>query len=323
MPSSRATLFAGLAVASLLAAGRADAQQQALGFHVERLYPSAPGAGWVAMDALDMHGGLGGVAAVTAAYAHDPLRVKMGGSDHLTVVSSQAFVEFGFAATYERWRFHFAMDAPLVGRGTSGTAGAYTFAAPDVRQRSHPDALSDARIGLDVRLVGEEESRFRLGAGAQLFVPNGDRSDYVTDGSYRAMGRALVAGDVGAFSYAGHVGIHVRPLDDSPTPGSPQGSEMLFGAAGGARFLLGERRSTALVVGPEIYGATAFRSFFEGNGTALDGLLSGRLEGTGHVGPQLRLKVGTGVGLNQHFGAPEWRFVVSIETFGHATDPRR
>ena len=43
---------------------------------------------------------------------------------------------------------------------------------------SHPDTLSDARIGVDVRIVGGPHGRFRFGAGAQLFVPNGDRADY-------------------------------------------------------------------------------------------------------------------------------------------------
>jgi hypothetical protein len=157
--------------------------------------------------------------------------------------------------------------------------------------------------------------------GAQLFVPNGNRfytdvngnshANYDTDGTYRAMGRVLVAGDAGMFTYAGHVGVHVRPLDDSPAPGSPQGSELLFGAAAGAKVpVLGNH---SIVVGPEIYGATAFGAFMQSTGTALEALLTGRLEGTAGDGPQLRFKLGTGAGLNPHFGAPEWRLVFGVE----------
>jgi hypothetical protein len=44
------------------------------------------------------------------------------------------------------------------------------------------------------------------------------------------------------------------------------------------------------------------------------------LEGIANDGPQLRIKVGAGAGLNQHFGAPEWRLIFAIEVFDHNTD---
>jgi hypothetical protein len=299
-------------------AARAEAQEPTHGFGVERMYTSAPGGGWVVMDALDMRGGLGGAAAVTVGYARDPLRIgTKDGAQSLSVVSGQGFAAFGFAATYDRFRVYLDFNAPLVLRGDSGTVGAYPFAAPHVDLGTHPDTLSDARIGADVRLVGDAKSPFRLGAGAQLFVPNGNRSDYVSDGTYRAMGRGLVAGDVGAFTYAGQLGVHVRPLDDSPTPGSPQGSELLFGAAAGAKLPVNAGGTTALIVGPEVYGATAFRSFLGSTATALEGLLTGRLEGTDDDGAQGRVKLGVGAGLDQHFGAPAWRIVFAIEVFDH------
>jgi len=85
--------------------------------------------------------------------------------------------------------------------------------------------------------------------------------------------------------------VHVRPLDDSPAPESPQGSEMLFGAAAGARVPVGSSGTAALVIGPEIYGATAFRSFLGSTSTALEGLLTGRLEGTADDGPQKGFRI--------------------------------
>jgi hypothetical protein len=319
---SRALSFAAIVLAASSFASRAKAQQQPQGFAVERFYPSAPGGGWFVMDDLHMHGGLGGVIALTSGYAMKPLRVT-DGSQHLAVVSDRAFADFGFAVTYERWRLYLNMDAPLVTQGESGTVGVYQFAAPSLDLGTAPDTLTDARIGLDARVLGRASSSFRLGLGAQLFVPNGNRSypdvnqnyhaNYDTDGTYRAMGRVLVAGDVGVFTYAGHAGVHVRPLDDSPTPGSPQGSELLFGVAGGAKVPVFENGTRVLIVGPEIYGATAFRSFMQSTGTALEALLTGRLEETADDGPQLRFKLGTGVGINPHFGAPEWRLVFGIE----------
>jgi hypothetical protein len=276
------------------------------------------------MDDLAMRGGLGGAMGVTSVYASRPLRVT-DGRDHYAVVSDYALMDFGVAATYDRYRFYLNMDAPLVAKGQDAVVGNYQFTAPLLDIGSHPDTLGDVRLGVDARLLGEATSAFRLGVGAQLFVPNGTRTDtasdgttrgnYVTDGTYRGMGRVLVAGDVGHFAYAGHLGVHVRPLDDSPTPGSPQGSELVFGAAGGARFEVPGSASAVFIVGPELYGATALRSFFGAESTALEALLSARVEGTGTDGPQLRLKLGTGAGLDQHFGAPEWRLVFGLELF--------
>jgi hypothetical protein len=280
------------------------------------------------MDALDMRGGLGGEMALTSGYSKGPLQVT-DGSQRLTVVSDQAFTDFGFAATYDRWRLYLNLDAPLLIAGQSGTIGNYQFTAPcnpmsdptcalhHIDLGTNPDTISDPRIGVDARLVGAPTSLFRLGASAQIFLPEGSRTYYDSDGTVRAMLRGLVAGDVGPFTYAGQLGVHVRPLDDSPTPGSPQGSELLFGMAGGARVPAGSRGTWALIVGPELFGATAFRSFFGAASTALEGLLSGRLEGTADDGPQLRLKVGIGAGIDPHFGAPEWRAVLAVELFNH------
>jgi len=320
--SSRARLL-GLAALALVTAvaARASAQQMAQGFSAERFYPSAPGAGWLVMDDLDMQGYLGGVMGLTLGYAHDPLQVASGGQQ-LNVISDAAFADFGVAITHQRWRFYLNFDAPLVLRGEAGVVGGYEYnynpmtnmpAPLRITLGSHPDALTDARIGTDARIWGAPGGRFRLGAGAQLLVPNGTRGEYTTDDSFRAMLRALCAGDVGRLTYAAQLGVHIRPLDMRPVPDAPRGSELLFGAAAGARF--SPWPGQALIVGPEIFGATAFRSFFSSGGTALEAMLTGRLEGTAPGGRQMRLKLGAGGGLNADFGAPEWRIVAAVELF--------
>src|SRR5437868_1721412 len=66
MPSSRHLPVAmALSFLALTAASSAHAQQPASGYSLDRFYPSAPGGGWFAMDALDMHGGLGGTLGLT------------------------------------------------------------------------------------------------------------------------------------------------------------------------------------------------------------------------------------------------------------------
>lgn len=318
MPSSNRHRALGAVL--LLAAGaypqRVGAQQFPQGFAVERLYLAAPGAGWLVMDALDMHGGLGGAMSLSVGYANNPLRVT-DGSQRLAVISDQGSADFGFAATWDRWRFYLDLDIPLATSGESGMVGGYSFTSPSVNPGSNPDWVSDSRLGVDVRFLGGPASRFRLGAGAQLIVPNGSRSLYDSDGTFRGMVRVLFAGDVGLFTYAGQVGVHIRPLDDAPALGSPHGSELLFGVAGGAKLPVGRARRWAVIVGPELFGATAFRAFFGLNDTALEGLISGRIEGTADDGMQLRIKLGGGAGIDQRFGAPAWRAVIGIEVFGH------
>jgi hypothetical protein len=332
MPSSSGRAFLPIAALILVATWpqRASAQQQVQGFALDRLYQSAPGGGWFVMDTLDMHGGLGGVMCLSTEEAHNPLRVRSkNGSQSFAVVSNEAIVDFGFAATFERLRLYLNLDMPLDVTGNGGTVGAYEFTAPNASQKytpsgvnpsTAPDAFADARVGLDVRVFGSYDGPLRIGASAQLFVPspNTSQSEYLTDGTFRAMGRVLFAGDIGMYSYAAQIGVHVRPYDATPTPGSPEGSELLFGAAVGRRFGLGEKRAMALVVGPEVYGETAFRSFFGAATTGVEGLFTGRVEGTADDGAQIRVKLGAGGGLAAQFGTPEWRVVFGIEVFDHS-----
>jgi hypothetical protein len=307
------------ALVALLAAS-ASAQQSVQGFAVERFYPSAPGAGWLVMDDLDLHGDLGGAIGLSLGYANRPLRVS-DGTNRLTVVSDQAFADVGAAFFYRCFRVYLNIDAPLVITGQGGTLGGYTFSAPSVDLGANPDTVADVRLGADVRIFGEVGEPFRFGLSGQLFVPSGSRADYDTDGGFRGMFRALFAGDAPYFTYAAQLGIHYRPLDDWPTPGSPHGSELLYGVAAGAKLPVGRRRGWAVVVGPELYGASALRSFSR-EATAFEGLLSGRLEGTRDDRAQVRIKLGVGAGLNAQFGAAAWRLVAGVELFGQRARAR-
>jgi hypothetical protein len=320
---TRARQIAAFPVAlatSTLCPLRAEAQQPPQGFAVERFYPSAAAGGWFVMDDLNIDGGLGGAVAFTTGYSRKPLEVTSpDGTQRLSVVSNEAFVDVSLAATYRRYRVYLDLPMPLLVTGTSGTIGPYQLSAPAVDVGTNPDTISDARVGFDMRLLGQPGRFFRVGVGAQLIIPSGTRDDYVTDGTFREMVRFLAAGDAGHFSYAGQVGLHIRPVGGSPAPGSPSGNELLFGLSAGRRFSVGP--GWAVVIGPEVYGATAFHSFF-GGATGVEGLVTGRLEGTGD-GRRLRLKLGAGRGLDPHFGAPEWRIVFGVELFGQQGLKRR
>jgi hypothetical protein len=302
-----------LALWVLLLGGSARAQQTPQGFRVERYDPAPAGAGWLVMDDLDLYGKLDGALGLTLGYGANPLRVT-DGTQRLAVVSDLAFAHIGASLSFSRWRFSLDLEMPLAIFGTSGTVGDYSFTAPSVDLSSHPDPLTDTRFGVDVRIWGRPGGWFRVGGSAQLFVPFGERADYDTDGTFRGMVRALFAGDAPWFSWAAHLGVHIRPLDDAPAPGSPKGSELIYGVAAGARSAVDPAGNWAVVVGPEVWAATAFKSF-DNAGTALEGLLSARIEGTRRERPQMRIKFAVGTGLNHQFGAAEWRVLAGVEVF--------
>jgi hypothetical protein len=314
MRSSEAALVAALAVG--LCAAPAGAQQAAQGFALERLYPSAPGGGWFVMDDLDLRGGLGGAIALTGGYAYRPLRLAQPGGGHFSLVSDEAFADVAAAITYDRYRLYADFAGPLVLAGTDGAVGDVTYTAPGVDIGTNPDTFWDLRVGFDARIYGEPRGPFRLGAGAQVYFPSGERSEYISDHTYRAMVRVLAAGDEGWFRYAAQLGVHIRPLDEPSIPGNPQGTELLFGAAAGAAFPMDD--SWTFIVGPEVYGETAFRALF-GEPTGVEALLSARMERRNPWTAGLRFKLGAGGGIDPSFGAPAFRTVLSVEVFGRTT----
>jgi hypothetical protein len=318
MASIRSRTHAGAAVAVWLFAWpfSGDAQQQPTGFALERFYPSAPGAAWFVMDDLNVSGGLGGAFDLTSGYARAPLVIP--GSENtqrFALVSNQAFVNVGAAVTYDRFRLYLNLPMPYLVTGSSGTFGSLQLNAPAVTPGTNPDTVADTQLGFDARLYGEPGSSVRLGASAQVIFPSGARNDYISDARYRAMFRFLTAGDSGSWSYAGQLGVHVRPLVDTLVPGGPNGSEFLFGASGGRKKRLNDR--WGFVVGPEVFGQTAFRAFFT-RATGVEGLMTARFERLGQ-GRNVRLKLGIGHGIVQHFGTPEWRVLFALELFGQLT----
>jgi hypothetical protein len=268
------------------------------------------------MDDLNLAGKLGAAVSFSAGYARNPYRVATAdGTRPLSVVRNQASTDIGMALLYDRYRVYLNIDSPIYQTGQSGTVNGYQYAAPAVDVGRFPDKVTDFRFGFDARWLGDIVAPFRLGLGAQLIVPSGERARYFSDGTYRAMVRLLFAGDSSVINYAGHLGVHVRPRDDSPIPGGPHGSELLYGVALGPRLALGVDGS-AVAVGPEIYGATAFNAFLGKTTTALEALLSARFESKNARGALMRFKLAVGDGLNPEFGAAEWRCIVAAELLG-------
>ncbi len=313
----RASIRTGLLLLSMAAVLAAvpcsgAAQERAQGFAVERLQLAAPGAGWFVLDDVREQGGLGGGVSLSLGFADRPLEVRSrSGARTLDVVGAQASMNVGLAVTYDRFRLHAGFSSPLYVGGTSGIVDGWQFTAPSAGLELNPDTISDVVVGVDARLVGDASGPARLGASARLLIPSGNRADYLSDDTFRAVGLVEFAGESARYQYAAQVGVHLRPLDEASVPSAPRGSELLFGAAAGARVPIGSR---LLVVGPEVFGATAFRALLGSDTTALEALLTARYEPTGPTG--VRARLGVGGGIHPRFGAPEWRTVITIEANG-------
>jgi hypothetical protein len=308
-------------VLTLLASGAgvrdAQAEEAAKGFSAERLDGAPPGAAWLVMDDLNLRGKLGGAVTLSGGYARNPFHVEsVDRRRYLDVISGQSSLSVGMAILYDRYRFYLNITNPLYVKGNSGRIDGNQFESPSVDLGKYPDKVVDVRLGFDARLFGDVAGPFRLGLGTQLFVPSGERAAYATDGTYRAMVRALFAGSPGVFSYAGHVGVHLRPRREAAIPGGPNGSELLFGAAMGPRLALSRSGAAAIMVGPEIFGQTAFRSLFGRTSTGVEALMTARFEQTNGNTTLTRFKLGFGEGLNSEFGAPDWRCVFGVEILG-------
>ncbi len=261
------------------------------GYLAQRFDPAPAGAGWLTQDSLKLSGGLGGAVALTTGYTH----TSAAGLTTAPIFSDFARANIGFAATYSRYRLSFDLASPVYVRGS----------APNMDIASHPDTILDVRIGVDARIWGDVNGPFRVGAGAQVFVPSADRSDYMSDGTYRGQLRVLAAGDIGHWVYAANVGLHIRPL---------MGHELVYGAATGWRLPVGETQA-AVVIGAECSAAQQLQAVAH---SMTDALLTGRLELPSKNGHLLRLKIGGGLNADIS-GGLGWRAVIGMEVVGLAT----
>ena len=314
---ARLLTLAGLTTLAALLSPGAAAAQVAQGFALERLVQPAPGSSFIAHDDLRWPTALGGAVALSLGYAHAPLSLSDGSGQGqaLVVVRHQTLADLAFAVTWDRLRFGLRFSSPVYVAGDSGAAQGRLFSGPSSNLEHDPDALSDLAISADWRLMGDDQSPLRFAASAIAYAPSGDRAGYATDGTWRGLLKLAAAGEAGRVTWAGHLGFHFRPLDDSPTPGSPRGSEVLFGAAVRAPVPVA---GLNLSVGPEVFGATALAASFSNEATALEALLGARLETVPFAGGSLRLKLGAGAALHQAFGAPEYRVVLGVELVGSA-----
>jgi outer membrane protein OmpA-like peptidoglycan-associated protein len=295
--------------AALLWCSGAQAQATAEGFSINRFDPSERGSEWFSNDSLDLRGHGRFAAGLVLDYAHRPL-VYYAPSGDKTIVGDQFFGHFG--ATVNLWdsvRFGLNFPVALFQDGEGATTSTTNFAL------ENQVAPGDLRLGFDVRLYGKYRSPIELATGLGLYLPTGSRTSYTGDGAVHAIPHFIVAGESSGFVYSARLGMHLRGQADD-FAGSAMGSEIVFGAAAGARL-----DKDRIVLGPELYGSTVFTdgdAFFARRTTPLEVLLGGHYL----AGKSIRVGVGFAPGLTRAFGTPLIRVVGSVEWVQPMEEPK-
>lgn len=296
---ARRTLTPAVVVATLALSSTHAAAQ---GFAVNRFEPSERGSDWFGNESLDLRGSARPAFGAVGDYSYRPLVVYgPDGNVRNSIVRNNLFAHLGAAVTFaNRFRLSTSLPLQLYTDGSQGTlAGGTTLEAPPNEQD-----IGDLRLGADARLFGKYGDPITLAFGAQIWFPTGQKAQYTSDGTVRFRPRAMVAGDVGIFTYAAQLGVAYRGRSET-VGGGAIGSEMLFAAAAGLR--LADKK---LTVGPEILGSTVFDDAFAEKATPFEALF-----GAHYALRNARFGAGIGPGLSRGFGAPQLRALLSFELF--------
>ncbi len=270
------------------------------GFSLDRFQPSPAGDRFFGVQGGDPGGALSPRFMLLGDYAYKPLVLYRASDDQAVgnVVSNQLIVHAaaGIALWDRLWGF---ADMPLAlytnGQNPSDIASPSGVAAGDLR------------LGLRVRLLGENRSLASLSVSGYLFVPTGKQDKYTSSGEVHGMPALVLSGEGDSFAYAVNAGADVQKKSGGSTSVilSPAlGSELTFGAA--AALLLADRM---LQIGPEVYGTTVMvgSDRFTKSTTNVEGLVGARLR----LGP-LVLGLAAGPGMTRGLGTPTLRAVASV-----------
>ncbi len=299
MTSSRIPLaLLSLSLSILLLEGSARAQSSTSGFAINRFNPSERGSDWFVAESLDLRGNNRLALGVVADYSHDPLAVYDSATGKQTgaIIRDQFFTHFGASFVLVD-RLRFALDLPVLFRQTGDT---FTIAGQTL-SASHGTHLGDLRVGADVRLFGTYGDVITAALGAQLYIPTGSQSAYASDGAARFAPRALLAGQLGPFVYAGRLEVDIRK-DHTRFDGNVEGDQFYFAAAAGLKV-------DQLTFGPEIMGSTVLAKDAFDRATSPVELLFGAHYFTNDV----RIGLGVGPGLSRGVGAPDVRVLGNLE----------
>jgi len=242
-------------------------------------------------------------AALMFDYADQPLRLTPNGGTAAMVVSRQGFFDVNASLTIQdRLLVSVLLPVAVVQSGDSPATSGAMLTSPSSTQ------IGDLRVGLRVRMVGDDEDPFQLGLGANLYIPTAPGSSFAGEGAFRAEPTLLTGGHFRAgvpWVWSAFGGVMVRP-SHNPT--------MIVYGGGFAASLWHDR----VQIGPEGYGSTPIQgsTFTLTDAVKIPANTSTNAEVL--LGARVRffrdLIAGwaVGPGLTKAIGTPDVRFVGSL-----------
>lgn len=229
-PSS---LAATASLASLLATA---AGAQAQGFALDQVEPTPAGDVFFAVPSPYAAGHLAPRSYIGFDYGSQPIHLTAQDAD---VVAGQGFLRFDASlALWDRLLVSAQMPLAIVQSDNDPGLAGITFTPLTAPQ------AGDLRLGLRVRILGEDGGPFQLGVGSYFFLPTGNREQYTGEGALRGAPYLSVGGRVGS-----SVGLVWTASGGAKLTGADGPQALTFGAGVGL-LLAGD----LLQIGPEVYG---------------------------------------------------------------------
>lgn len=258
-------------------------------FAADRYQPAVQGSRWFANESLGFRGGAPFHAGVVSSYGERLFVVRNAGGDRIvSPLRNDEVLHLGASLVlldYLRLDANFPIHLITSGRSGAG------YRSPD-----HEQGIGDLRFGADVRVLGQDNSAFRLGVGAQFWAPVGDETIWASDDSWRVRPRVMIAGDTKWVIWALQGGVNFRDRRIGTDIG-------LSGAVG---LRVGDRFS----VGPEFFTSRNLTQGFSETATSpFELMLGAHLRLTRHV----RLGAGISRGFSQAFTDPDYRILGAAE----------
>jgi outer membrane protein OmpA-like peptidoglycan-associated protein len=284
----------------LLLAWTGDARAQQTGFAVNHYEPSERGSEWFAGESLDLRGHIRPAIGIVGDYAYRSLVIYDKNDNIQNSVVRNTFLLHagGSVVLFERLRLGASIPLEVYGDGHTGTVSGVTFASP-----KNDQGIGDLRLSADARVLGSYGDVATLAVGAQVFLPTGQKEQYLGDGELRVKPRVMVAGDVGIFTYAAQAGFFYSGRGGKVN-GSPLGSQLTLSGAAGVRVM-----DKKLVVGPEVWTSTVLDDGFGKLSTPVEGLFGAHYT----IKEDWRAGAGVGTGFTRGYGAPQARALLSVE----------
>ena len=293
--------------------GAARAQLETSGFAVERFQPSMDGQGIMNVEWAATPGHLRWDMGVWMALSNDPLTVyqQMGGERERvgSLVQSRLGGNLVASMGFRDW-LQLGLDVPLIlyqDRDSSIPA------APMDLPAVSSFGLGDARITPKAQLLRQDRLGVDLALAVSLALPTSTSDDYFGDANPSVVPTLLVSRIMGAVRLSGNLGFRSRKkrqvedliVDDELFARIGAGYD--FGRTGGPPLELDLAVSTAMAA------KTPLDRF---NQNYLETLLGASYG----ISSKLVGLAAAGVGMNEGFGAPDWRVILGARFRGQRAE---